>query len=180
MKNAIILHGLGATPEKYWYQYVEKELSNQGFNVWLPQLPNTAEPDPEEQLDFILKNGQFTSETTLIGHSSGCPLLLRVLEKIDVKINQAFLVAGYFEPIKYEPSNQFLKKFDWEKIKDHCEHFTFINSDNDPWGCNDKQGRVAFDKLGGKQIIMHGEGHMGSNSYNQPYKEFPFLVKLIV
>ncbi|MEK7577324.1 MAG: hypothetical protein AAB492_01730 [Patescibacteria group bacterium] len=28
-------------------------------------------------------------------------------------------------------------------------------------------------------IIRHGEGHMGSDSFKQPYKEFPFLVKLI-
>ncbi|AAO90745.1 hypothetical protein [Coxiella burnetii] len=28
-------------------------------------------------------------------------------------------------------------------------------------------------------IIRHGEGHMGSNVYKQPYEEFPFLLKII-
>lgn len=32
---------------------------------------------------------------------------------------------------------------------------------------------------GGIQIIIKGEGHMGSNYFKQPYKEFPFLRKLI-
>ena len=31
----------------------------------------------------------------------------------------------------------------------------------------------------GKLIIMKGEGHMGSDKFRQPYKEFPFLLKLI-
>jgi hypothetical protein len=30
-----------------------------------------------------------------------------------------------------------------------------------------------FDHLGGTQIIKHGEGHMGSDTFKQPYKEFP-------
>ena len=179
MKNAIVLHGLGATPNKYWYQYLEAELIKRGFDVWLPHLPNTADPDPIKQVNYVLKNGKFNSETLIVGHSSGCPLLLQILEKIDEKIRQAIFVAGYFKKIDYKPSNRFLKKFDWEEIKKHCENFTFVNSDNDPWGCNDKQGKIAFDKLGGKQIILHGEGHMGSNSYSQPYKEFPFLLKLL-
>lgn len=54
----------------------------------------------------------------------------------------------------------------------------FINSDNDPWGCDDKQGRKMFDKLGGTLIIRH-DGHMGSEKFNQPYREFPLVVKLV-
>ena len=36
-----------------------------------------------------------------------------------------------------------------------------------------------FDNLGGELIIRHGEGHMGSDSFNQPYKEFPLLANII-
>ena len=72
------------------------------------------------------------------------------------------------------------KSYDWEKIKAHSEEFVFINSDNDPWGCDDIQGRRMLDKLGGVQIVMKGEGHMGSVSRNQPYKEFPLLKKIIL
>jgi hypothetical protein len=37
-----------------------------------------------------------------------------------------------------------------------------------------------LDKIGkGKLIVMKGEGHMGSDTFKQPYKEFPFLLKLI-
>jgi predicted alpha/beta hydrolase family esterase len=71
------------------------------------------------------------------------------------------------------------EKYNWEKIKSHVKDIIFINSDNDPWGCNDAEGRFMFDLLGGTLIIKHGEGHMGSDMFHQPYKEFPLLVKLI-
>jgi len=35
-----------------------------------------------------------------------------------------------------------------------------------------------FDHLGGMQIIRH-EGHMGSTTHKQSYKEFPLLTQLI-
>lgn len=69
--------------------------------------------------------------------------------------------------------------YDWERIKTHVRDVVFIHSDNDPWGCDDKKGREMFDHLGGTLIIRHGEGHMGSNKFNQPYREFPLLLKLI-
>lgn len=68
--------------------------------------------------------------------------------------------------------------YDWEKIKRNVRELYFINSVNDPWGCNDVEGRWMFDRLGGTLIINH-EGHMGSDTFKQPYKEFPLLLKLL-
>ncbi|MEK7097066.1 MAG: alpha/beta hydrolase, partial [Patescibacteria group bacterium] len=73
----------------------------------------------------------------------------------------------------------FQKKYNWKKIKKNASNFIFINSDNDPWSCDEKQGFYMFKKLGGTLIIREGEGHMGSNSFNQPYKTFPLLEKLL-
>lgn len=55
----------------------------------------------------------------------------------------------------------------------------FINSNNDPWGCNHEEGLFMWRHLGGTLILRDGEGHMGSDSFNQPYKEFPFLEKIL-
>lgn len=35
-----------------------------------------------------------------------------------------------------------------------------------------------FENLGG-MLIINNEGHMGSDTFKQPYKEFPLLLKLI-
>jgi predicted alpha/beta hydrolase family esterase len=93
----------------------------------------------------------------------------------------AILVAGYARQKgeRKVPELILQDDYDWKKIKKNVKEIIFINSDNDPWGCNDIEGRYMFDHLGGTQIILHGEGHMGSDTFKQPYKEFPLLVKLI-
>lgn len=181
MKNVIILHGTGDSPEGFWFPWLKKELENDGYNVWIPQLPDADNPEMDKWLPFIIENGTFTEETIIIGHSAGAAIILALLEDLEVKIKQAILVSGYSFSTGKEGVNGVLRKvYDWDKIsKSTQEKIIFINSDNDPWGCNDFQGRRMMDMAGGIQIIIKGEGHMGSNSFNQPYKEFPLLKKLI-
>ena len=190
MKNAILLHGSSSTPHSFWLPSIQAFLEKQGYSVWAPQLPDAEAPNVKLQLPYVLQNGTFNSETILIGHSSGCPLILSVLENINVKISKAILVAGYARKLgkMKKPSLQKLEqdaqpilqpKYNWKKIQQQVQNITFINSDNDPWGCNDKEGQYMFKKLGGTLIIPHGEGHMGSNQFNQPYTQFPLLEKLL-
>ncbi len=179
MKNAIILHGTGDKNTNYWFPYLKKELEKKGFKVWLPQLPNADTPNIKDWLSFVVENGKFTSNTVLIGHSAGAMLILSILEKIKVKIKQAVLVSGYATSLRENSESKLKPKLNWNKIKKNVKDITFINSDNDPWGCNDKQGRIMLNKLGGTQIIKYGEGHMGSTTYKQPYKKFPLLIRLI-
>lgn len=180
MKNAIIVHGTGSNPNSFWHPTIKKFLQKIGYSVWVPQLPNPNKPNLKEQLPFIL-GGEFNSETILIGHSAGCPLILSVLENLRVKIHKVILIAGYSYPTGKEKKPQLIlqKKYNWEKIKSNVSNLIFINSNNDPWGCNDEQGYFMFKKLGGTLIIREGEGHMGSVTFNQPYKKFPLLEKLL-
>jgi len=174
MTQVIIFHGTGCSSNFYWYPYIKKKLEEKGYNVLVPNLPNSNEAKLEEWFPYVLNNLKITKDTILIGHSAGCPLILSILENIDFKIKQAILVAGFLEL----DSNILQLSYNFEKIKSNVDEIIFINSANDPWGCNDKQGRKMFDKLGGT-LIINNEGHMGSTTYNQPYKEFPFLLKLI-
>lgn len=125
--------------------------------------------------------GRFTEETIIIAHSAGCPLALAVLENLNVKIKQAILVAGFSTPLPGDAGGNaaLQKSYNWKKIKKNVSDIVFINSDNDPWKCDDKQGRAMWEKLDGTLIIKSGEGHMGSNKFNQPYKTFPLIIKLI-
>ncbi len=181
MKNAILLHGTGDSPDSFWLPYAKAELEKRGYEVWAPQLPDHENPNLEIQLPYVLQHGIFNSETVIIAHSAGCPLTVAVLEKISTKIKQAILVAGFVKPIgKLENFKSIIKEnYNWKIIQENVEDFILINSDNDPWGCDDIQGRYLLDHIGGTLIIRHGEGHMGSNTFKQPYKEFPFLIKLI-
>lgn len=179
MKNVIILHGTGDKNTDFWFPYVKEKLEEKGFEVWLPQLLNAAVPNLKDWLTFVLENGKFTPETVLIGHSAGAQLILSILENVDVKIKKAILVSGYAESLRKDEVSTEKPALDWEKIKQHVQDIVFINSDNDPWGCDDKQGSIMRDHLGGTLLVQHGEGHMGSTTYNQSYKEFPLIVSLV-
>jgi len=179
MKNAIILHGTSCTPDSYWFPYLKSELEQKGYSVWVPQLPESAQPAIKNWLPYAMKDGSFTVETILVGHSAGCPLILSILENLSSPVHKAILVAGFARPLDEKPDPILQESYNWTKIKHNAQEFYFINSDNDPWGCTDVQGRYIFDHLGGTQIIKHCEGHMGSDTFNQPYKEFPLLVQLI-
>ncbi|MES2059858.1 MAG: alpha/beta hydrolase [Patescibacteria group bacterium] len=180
MKNAIILHGTGDKNTDFWFPYIKTKLEEKGFEVWLPQLPNAETPNLKDWLSFVLENGKFNEETVLIGHSAGAQLILSILEKLQTPIAKAILVSGYAKALRATPEDEKnTEDFNWEEIKGKAERFVFINSDNDPWTCDDKQGRSMLDHLGGIQIIPKGEGHMGSATHNQTYKEFPLLANLI-
>jgi hypothetical protein len=43
--------------------------------------------------------------------------------------------------------------YDWAAINAHARDLYFINSCHDPYGCDDKQGRAMFERLGGTQIV---------------------------
>ncbi len=177
--NAIILHGTGCSPDSFWFPSIKKKLEEKGCDVWVPQLPHPDTPDLKEWLPFVLENGTYTKDTLLIGHSVGCPLILALLEK--VKVHKAILVAGYARSQKDDLEREPIlkKEYEWETIKQNVEELVFINSDNDPWGCTDIEGKYMHDHLKGQLIVAKGQGHMGSDYYKQPYKEFPLLEKFI-
>lgn len=180
MKNAIILHGTSCNPNSFWHPSIKRFLEKLDYSVWVPALPDTDTPNLKKWLPCVLKDGIFTKDTVLIGHSAGSPLILSILERINTPIHKAILIAGYSQ-MKSKNDNPLIlqKKYNWKKIKKNVKDIIFINSSDDPWGCNDKEGLELFKHLGGTLIIREGEGHMGSDSFKQPYKTFPLLEKLL-
>lgn len=178
--KAIIFHGTDCKPEDYWYLWLGKELEARSYTVEIPYYPDINKEPVTNFLPKVLEAHTFDDQTVLIGHSAGSPLILSILENTDAVIAQAVLVAGFSYPIGDGEVDPILQpSYDWERIKSHANDFVFINSVNDPWCCDDNQGRFMYDKLGGTQIIRN-DGHFGSASYNQPYKEFPLLERLVV
>jgi len=175
--KAIIFHGTGCKPEEFWYGWLKKELERTGYQVVLPHYPEINREPISQFLPKVLKKHTFDEEIVLVGHSAGASLLLSILENIDAVIPKAILVAGFVRPLPSTPKSGepiLQDSYDWDKIKAHVKDVYFVNSTNDPWGCDDKQGRIMFDHLGGTQIIRN-DGHFGSVSMNQPYPEFPLL-----
>lgn len=175
----MIFHGTGDRPDQYWFPFVRDFLEQHDYKVWLPALPNPALPNVRDWLSFVLEQGYFSSDTILIGHSAGSQLILSILERLETPVKQAVLVAGYARGLRASAESEEFVTLSWERIRNKAEQITFVNSDNDPWGCDDTQGRIMLDHVGGVLVIPKGEGHMGSTSYKQPYTEFPLLTRLL-
>lgn len=183
MKQALLLHGTGGSDKDYfWFGDTSQYLAAQGYDVWWPLLPHTEKPELQETLSFVLENvPKLDQRSAIVGHSSACPLILALLERLDTPVGKVILVSGFYQEIDDEGFSKLMLQdsYDWEKIKANTKEIYLLNSDNDPWGCNDQQARQAAEKLGAPLIVMFGQGHMGSGSFNQPYKEFPLVKQLL-
>lgn len=178
MKQAIIFHGTDDNPSRYWYGWLGKELEAAGYQVEIPSNPEINKEPIDTFLPKVLKQHTFNEDTLLVGHSAGGPLILAILEHIDVQIAKAILVAGYSEHPDEQMEDPILQgSYDWQKIKKNVKEIIFVNSTNDPWSCDDKQGRIMFDHLGGTQVVL-SDGHFGSVTKGQVYDEFPLLKTL--
>jgi predicted alpha/beta hydrolase family esterase len=179
MPHLVLLHGMDATSDDQWVPSIKTQFEERGWKVDALDIPDSDNPALQHWLQHFNEQVTLTEDSVLVGHSMGCPVILSVIEVSKIKLKKAILVAGFVEPIVDAVTPILPNEYNWSQIKANCAEFVFINSDNDPYDCTDKQGRIMMDNLGGTQIIMSGEGHFGTSEFNQPYPEFPLLIKLI-
>lgn len=187
MKNALVLHGADNNSRGNWFPWLKTELEKNGWQVWSPDLPNAHRPARNEWLSVVFSRNdwKFDKDSIIVGHSSGATFILRILEQLPtpVKIDKAILVAGFIErgtlPQLYQYKDGLLDKpFDWKKIKNSCNRFCFIASDNDTYQCGEDQAKTLHAHLGGELVIQPGQGHFNLEAGKQ-YRKFPFLLDLL-
>ena len=180
MKNAIIFHGTGCSPNSYWFPKTKAFLEDLGYEVWVPQLPDADNPILSKWLPVAL-SGKYNEETIIIGHSAGGPLVLSILENINVTIHKAIMVAGFARKLCGDKETQPIlqPEYNWDKIKKAAKDIIYINSQDDPWTIDQEEGLYMWKKTGVNLICREGEGHMVSDSLHQPYTSFPLLEKLL-
>ena len=86
MKKAIIIHGWEETPEGQWLPWVGKQFQGKGWDVEIPEMPNSKTPKLNEWLDKLISLAP-DENTVLIGHSLANSLILKYLEKPESKVD---------------------------------------------------------------------------------------------
>jgi uncharacterized protein len=175
-RKAILFHGTSAHPDVVWLPWLRKRLTERGYAVEAPHYASLNVEPIATFLPRVLANHSFDANTVLVGHSGGAALLLAILEHIDTTVDQAILVAGYCTSPNNQDEPVLQDSYDWAAIRANVRDLYFINSREDPYGCDDKQGRAMFDRLGGTQIVRD-DGHFGD--IDQPYESFELLDRLI-
>ncbi|VVC02186.1 Serine hydrolase [uncultured archaeon] len=148
-----------------WRTWLKEELEKIGFEVVVPAMPSPDAPKVEEWIAAVEKAVGDADEFYLVGHSLGCPAILRYLEKTKKRAGGAVLVAGFAEKLgeDFKELDGFVEKpFEWQEIRKNCGRITAIFSDNDPYI---PLSQVAlFEKeLSAKCVVLHKRGHFSSS-----------------
>ena len=104
----------------------------------------------------------------VIGHSLGPAFLLHILERLNNPIKAAFFVAGFTGLLgntTFDRLNKTFvtKSFDWNRIRNNCQKFYVINSNNDPYVSIEKGNNLA-ENLGVKLSILKNAGHINEQA----------------
>lgn len=183
MKKVVIVHCWDGYPNYCWYPKTKKELEAKGFEVSVPEMPETATPKLSLWLPKLRKAAPSPNEDLyLVGHSAGVITILRYLENLtkSEEVGGVVFVAGFTDDLGYEELKNFFEKpIDFEKIKSKAKHFIAIHSDNDPY-VSLKFGDIFRDKLNAKVIIKHNMNHFsGPVDDKISYTSLPDVAKAI-
>ncbi|MEK7156560.1 MAG: class I tRNA ligase family protein [Patescibacteria group bacterium] len=136
VKRFVLLHGREATPQDNFWPWIKAELESKGYEVQIPTLPNTNEPNDKEQADYVEKHCTLDESTAIIGHSFGGIVALRLLER-GHKVQRVTLVSapvsGKFLDTKVRASVTAAAKkgFDYKKIQKAAKGFVVMYDTTD-------------------------------------------------
>jgi len=185
MKRAIIVHCWGGRSNYAWYQSVAGQLEERGYQVQVPDMPNTDEPRLDTWVPYLRDLiDQPDDELVLIGHSIGTVAIMRYLETLDndQQIDKAILVAGFTDQLGFrELENFFETRLNFLAIKTKVRNgFVAIQSDDDPY-VSEQYGTRLQEELGASLIIKHSAGHMsGAVDGKESCTELPEVAESLV
>jgi len=180
MKTAIILHGTLGSPDGNWFAWLKDTLEAQGMRVWLPQLPQAAQPSLREWANFVRNHCPFVigGETLVIGHSSGAILSLVLAQQSKVPIGGVVAVSVFHDnSLQWEPNNRLFDiRFDWRKMQRQAQKLLFIHSDDDPYVPLEQATYVAT-HCQAEIVVIPKQGHFNLEK-SHTYKAFPQLLEI--
>lgn len=161
--TVVLVHGWLSTPRHHWFPWLKKKLSQMGFEVLAPAMPNPIKPDKIKWLAKLEKimAPLDPSKTIIVGHSLGVPTILYFLQKHrGRKFRHVVLVSGLARKIKYLDviTTGYDLLFDWKRISNKARSWTVIHGDKDPI-VPLKESRWIAHNLKTKLWVEKGQGH---------------------
>jgi hypothetical protein len=157
-------------------------VSGLASSVLLPDFPNSSTPQLEEWLAKtreLVPRFEPKDNWVLVGHSLGCPTILRLLETFNdsERVKAVILVAGFAKDLGISEIRNFVDRdFDWKKIKKKAKKFIVINSDNDPF-IELSEGERMAKLLEAEFIVEHDAGHINEGAGFTKYERLLDMIK---
>lgn len=188
MAKVYIIHGWGGNPNEPLHKWISEKLTEKGYEVIVPEMPETYTPKIDLWLDKIKETAQNIQDENdfFIGHDIGCQTILRFLSKMpqNVKVQKIILLAPWIrldkEKLEKEGSSDISRPWEespinYKSVKEHCNNFICIFSNNDPYV---PLSNVEFFRknLNAKTIMLKGRGHFDSE---RGITELPEILNLL-
>ena len=167
-KRVFIIHGWDDSPDEPLHKWLKSELEKNGFEIIVPQMPNSEEPVIEawvSRLEEIV--GAPDKDTILVGHSIGCQTILRYLEKLNptLKVGGVVFIAPWLTLSNLASEEEWRVADPWlntpiremDVIK-HAPKITAIFSDNDPYVPSENI-ELFKKRFNAEVIVEHEKGH---------------------
>lgn len=182
MKKAVILHGTDGAPEHNWFPWLKTKLEENGYEVFVPLLPNNHTPNRIVYNNFLIESEWDFTDNLVVGHSSGAVSTLNLLEDDRFpRIKTAVLVGVWADTEGTDLSvEQFkdlfsVKGFDFEIISKKVNEIIYIHGDDDPYCPLDQAKWLAAQTNSDIKIIPGGK-HL---SERWGWRELPQLVEVL-
>jgi uncharacterized protein len=177
-RNVLMLHDTDVTPDDNWYPWLKNQLSWRGYDVTVPELPESDAPDIDRYWD-ALQSYDFDEETVIVGHGSGAVMALACLHRLPrtSKIRLVVCVAPFYRDSGLNAAGLFTEEYDWQKIRRQADRIEVVWSDTDPY-VEREQIDVVTEKLGIRPHIIEGAGHF-SLSEGERYRRLPIVSEII-
>ena len=160
MKKALFLQSWYSQITDNWYGWLKTELEKKGYQTYFPDLPEIRKdvPDMQQMLGQIEALNCIDSDTTVIAHSLGCLLAMRLAEKH--QFQKMILVSGWdFDDLTEGHVLFWKNKIDHAAIKQNVQERYVIHSDTDPYFTADT-AQCMSKRLGAECIIIPSGGHL--------------------
>ncbi len=169
MKRIFIIHGWGGHPKEGWLTWLGKELESRGFEVHIPEMPDTDNPQIKKWIPHLTEVvRQADQDTYFVGHSIGCQTIVRYVSSLNNKVGGMVLVAPWAHlPNIVEEEKEIARPWletpiDFQRVRKNCGQVVAIFSDDDP-EVPMSDAPIFEKELGAQIIVEHEKGHFNES-----------------
>ncbi|UJR24808.1 hypothetical protein I4U23_006183 [Adineta vaga] len=163
-QRILIIPGMGCTPVENcnWYSWLKEHLEKDPsgkFDVILEDMPDPHAARESYWLPFIRDTLKSDEKTILVGHSSGCEAIMRLIEKD--KVRGVILVAACHTDLGDEnerASEYYNRPWNWDVMRSNAGFIVQLHSPSDKCIPVD-EGRFVADKLKSEYLELPRRGH---------------------
>ncbi len=185
--KVLIIHGFADNSTKNWFPWLKQILEQKGFEVIVPDMPDSLSPDFDKWMQELENLGlEKNDKLFIVGHSLGGFIAQHFILKNKLKVESLILVAPAIKNLewdiledKYHDFADFnvIKKFlnndvNYTELKDLANKIIVYLSDNDPFIPFEKTQKIYQD-INAEVIKLKNCAHFNFSEFKEILESFP-------